>query len=176
MTTRFHDVECPREEDVVAAVGTGRWPDRADAELRAHVASCALCQDAAAVTSAFASQDASPEPLPDASLVWLRAQLRARAEATRLAERPITIAQAVAFAAVVGVLGALFGAASPWLQGALHGISGALAHLDPRGVPLPPALTGLVEQHAGLTAAIALSLILMPVGVYWAIRERGEET
>jgi hypothetical protein len=166
---------CPHEEDVLAAIATGRWPDRVDAKLRAHAAVCAICQDSVTVARAFACRETLAAPVPDASLVWLRAQFRARAEATRLAERPITIAQAVAFAAVVGVLGAVFGAASPWLRDALQWVVGALAHVDPRGVPLPPALGILVADHAGLTIAAALAVMLMPIAVYWVIRERGDE-
>ena len=168
-------LSCPHEEDVLAAIATGRWPDRVETELRAHAAACAICQDSVAVARAFACRETPAGSVPDASLVWFRAQLRARAEATRLAGRPITIAQAVAFAAVVGVLGAVFGAASPWLRDALRWVVGALAHLDPRGVPVPPALGTLVAEHAGLTIAVGLTVMLMPIAIYWAIRDRGDE-
>src|ERR1700719_2682527 len=101
--------ECTHEADVLTAVDTGRWPDRADADLRAHVATCAICQDVVAVGQAFRKDAGRPVSPPDASLVWWRAQMQAREEATRLAARPITVAQAIAFASVVGVLGALLG-------------------------------------------------------------------
>jgi hypothetical protein len=165
--------ECPHEDDVMAAVNTGRWPARADADLRAHVAGCLVCQDVVAVAEAFrdAEADASIR-VPEAGAVWLRAQIRARAENTRLAERPISVAQAIAFASTVGVLGALFGAASPWLQGALRWIGGGLARLDPRALPLPTGIDLLVAEHLGIAAAIAAALILLPFAVYLTIRER----
>jgi hypothetical protein len=169
----MNNVECEREDDVLAAVGTGRWPDRVDAELRAHVDHCAVCHDVLIVAAAF-NEDAevpSAHPLPDSQVMWLRAQIRARAEATRLAERPITVAQALAFAAIIGVLGALLGASSSWLQGGLHAIGQMASHLDPRGFELPAGLATVLAEHVGIAATVAVGLMVMPVAVYWAIRE-----
>jgi hypothetical protein len=165
--------ECPVESEVVAAVNSGRWPARVDEDLRAHVAGCAICQDVVAVSAAFAEElVAGPRPpLPDPSAVWLRAQLRARMEAARLVERPITFAQAGALATVVGVGGALVGASSPGLQAALQWVAGSLAYLDPRGLRVPPVLWSLVAEHVGIAVAIGLGVMLMPVAVYWVTRE-----
>jgi hypothetical protein len=164
-------IDCDREDDVLAAVNTGRWPDRADAELLAHVAGCAVCRDVVAVVGAF-SEDAGPAPrLPDASVVWLRSQMRARIEATRLAERPITVVQAVAFASVVGVLGAVLGASSSWLRTALQWVGESAQRLDPRGLQVPTGLTALMAEHLGVSVAIAVALMVMPVAVYWAMRD-----
>jgi hypothetical protein len=49
--------------------------------------------------------------LPSAGLVYWRAGIRARSEAARTADRPLTIAHGVAAAAVAGVAAALGGAA-----------------------------------------------------------------
>ena len=87
--------ECAREQDVLDAVAAGRW----DAELRAHIESCAICQDVRTVFAAMSEErDAAWEEtsVPPASVVWWRAQIRAREEATRAASRPIAMAQAVA--------------------------------------------------------------------------------
>jgi hypothetical protein len=167
--------ECTYEDDVLSAVSTGRWPERADADLRAHVQQCAICRDVVAAAVAFA-EDAEltgyeTAPLPDAGAVWLRAQLKARAEATRIAERPITVAQAIAFASMVGFLGALFGAASPWLQAALKWTGTSIARLDPRGIPVPTGLWTVMVEHAGITALVVGALMVMPLAVYWAMRE-----
>ena len=40
-------IECRFEEDVLMYVGTGRWPDRAPAEVTAHAATCEICRDLA---------------------------------------------------------------------------------------------------------------------------------
>lgn len=168
--------ECAHEEDVLAAVSTGRWPARADAELCAHVDRCAVCRDVLATALAFLDDDRAGEsdakhPLPDANIVWLRAQLKARAEATRLAERPITVAQAIAFASMVGLLGALFGAASPWLQAALKWTGASISRLDPRTVPVPTGLWTVMVEHLGITALVIAAVMAMPVALYWAMRE-----
>src|SRR2546430_2097745 len=101
----MNPIDCDHEDDVLIAVDTGRWPERADAELRAHVAACDVCRDVVEVALAFREDEVAPGPMPDASRVWLQSQIRARADAARLAERPISVAQAVAFACIVGVLG-----------------------------------------------------------------------
>src|SRR4051794_34609460 len=119
-------IDCSYEDDVLTAVNTGRWPDRVDDDLMAHVASCELCRELVAIAPMFAEAAATPQrALPDASVVWLRSQMRAREEATRLAERPISVAQAVAFASGVGALGAILGASSVWLQAAVRWVGTA---------------------------------------------------
>ncbi len=170
--------DCACEDDVLAAVSTGRWPGRVDPELRAHVEQCAVCRDVVVTVAAFADDAEFAEGaerkhshLPDAGAVWLRAQLNARVEATRLAERPITVAQAIAFASMVGLLGALFGAASPWLQQALQWTGSAVARLDPRGLPVPTGIWTVMAEHAGITALVVVALMATPLAVYWAMRE-----
>ena len=173
--------ECPSEDDVLAAVSTGRWPERADRELRDHVEHCAVCRDVVVAAAAFAQDAQHAEDaegagtekshLPDAGVVWFRAQLKARADATRLADRPITVAQAIAFASMVGVLGVLFGAASPWLQAALRWTGAAVARLDPRGLPVPTGMLTVMVEHAGITALVVAALMVTPLAVYWAMRE-----
>ena len=95
---------CPREAEVLDLVWTNQWPARADQALVEHVAQCAICRDLALVASAVGDLD---EPtrldmkVPDASVVWYRAQVRARQELARRATRPVAAAQVAA-----GVLGA----------------------------------------------------------------------
>ena len=82
-------------------------------------AACAICTDIIAIAPLLAEDaDVARQQanVPDAGLVWWRAQMRARAEAARTAVRPITVAQAVGFAAAVGVAGAIFGASATWFQ------------------------------------------------------------
>jgi hypothetical protein len=169
----MNSIECEREDDVLAAVRTGRWPDRIDAELRAHVANCSTCHDVLVVAAAFIEDAEVPSAhlLPDSQVMWLRAQIRARADATRLAERPITVAQALAFASVVGVLGALVGASSSWLQAGFHSLGQAVSHLEPGSIQLPTAVAAALTEHLGLVALVAAALMITPVAVYWAIRD-----
>jgi hypothetical protein len=96
MTTR---TSCPHETDVLDLVAIGQWPGRADATLREHVASCEICADLASVASAIAELDdasRSAVSVPDATVVWYRAQVRAREDLARRASRPVLVIEVVA--------------------------------------------------------------------------------
>ena len=73
-------------------------------------ASCDVCRDLATVASAMSDlheATAADVKVPDASVVWYRAQVRARQELARRAARPVAAAQAAA--ALVGLGGAFTG-------------------------------------------------------------------
>jgi hypothetical protein len=170
--------ECACEEDVLAAIGTGRWPDRVDADLRAHVADCAVCRDIVTVAVAFESAPALRTDLPrvpDSGVIWLRAQLRARAEAARAAARPITVVQALSFASIVGLFGVLLGASSAWLQTGVQWLAGMARALDPRALSVPAPVLAALTDHATLIGMVGLVLLLMPLAVYFAMKEPREE-
>jgi hypothetical protein len=99
-------IECPRESDVLDALSAARWPDRVEAELTAHVASCGICQDVIAVASAIeADHDAAwkEATVPSSGQMWWRAEMRARQDAVKEASRPVTIAQGVAVLLLLAV-------------------------------------------------------------------------
>ena len=66
---------------------------------------CRACADVIAVAAAFgADRDVtSSAPVPPATHVWWRANVRLRADADRTASRPIVWMQAATAAAVIGV-------------------------------------------------------------------------
>jgi len=169
-------VECPYESDVMTAVSTKRWPNRADADLRDHVAGCEICADVVAVTMAFEEElEAAPSapPLPESGLVWWRAQMRARQEAARLAVRPITVTQAVAFAAAVGVLGALFGASASWFQRGLHWLTGRAGSVVSVQIPWSDYqawFAMLMTEHSWLVSTAVLAFVLFPVAIYLLVK------
>jgi hypothetical protein len=159
-------VECEFEPEVLAATLQSRWPDRVDAELRAHVATCTICSDVVAIAGAM--DDAREEmracaTVPDSGRVWWLAQLRARREAAEAAGRPITAVQVIAFACAVGLLGACFGATSTWFQSALRSVASGVTAFDAR-----PFLA-LVAEHSALTLAVAAVLFVVPTAVYLAL-------
>ncbi len=91
--------QCDRENQVIEAVRSGRHPSQWDEPLRAHVAGCAVCRDAAMVAEflRLESNLAGAEArLPDPGLVWWKAQLLARREAAERAVRPIAVAEKLA--------------------------------------------------------------------------------
>ena len=170
--------ECSHELDVLDAVSTGRWPSRVDADLRAHVATCAICADVVTVAAAFEAEPATlpvDHHLPESGLIWWKAQLRAREDARRTAGRPITIAQAIAFASCLGIAGALFGATSAWFQAWIGQVKLLIATIPTPSLPsitLPASFATTIAEHGILVATIVAFLVLAPVTVFWVTRER----
>lgn len=97
---------CPREVDVLALVSIGQWPRQAETELAAHVASCASCTEVAAVATAMREidQDEAAVHLPDARVVWQRAQWQARRDEMQRAARPVLAMQALAAIGIVSLI------------------------------------------------------------------------
>lgn len=144
MSGRF-DTSCACERDVLDLVAIGQWPARADETLRAHVAACATCAEVASIAGvvrdwAGETEAAQPVKMPDASVVWYRAQVRAREDAARRASRPVLVAQLLAVAAVAL---AVF-----WI-GPNISLSGALPDLNGWWAALPslPALPDVSAEH-----------------------------
>ena len=51
--------ECPREQDVINAIVTGRWPHQCDETLTAHAAECRVCKELVDVASVSSGARAS---------------------------------------------------------------------------------------------------------------------
>jgi hypothetical protein len=168
-------VDCCREEDVLDALTSGRWPDRADEELRAHVAVCSICTDVVEVASAVLevrNDDPGDMRIPSSAVMWWRAQMRARQDAAREAARPITVAQVVALVSVVALTVAALVALSPWLGGLLGGwLSGVreAASSDLAAIKAPSALLAGGWMLPALM--IGVWLVLAPVAIYFAVAD-----
>ena len=162
-------VECEFESEVLAAVVQSRWPDRAGKELLAHVQTCEICSDVAAVAGAIEESRnhvRASAALPESGRVWWLAQTRARHEAMQAAGRPITAVQVAAFGCAAGLLGACFGATSVWFQSALRWFGLATAGLHWKA--FIPSAVALLAEHGVMIAALALMLLLVPVAVHLA--------
>ena len=168
-------IECSREQDLIDAVESQRWPDRIDDDLRSHVAGCSVCADVVEVVRALHSdRHAAMEnvQIPSASVVWWRAELQARQDAVETAARPITLVQGFAVASTVGVSLALLGLVTPavgewfkWLAGTLFRFESAA------GFDLGSLST--LGFSPGLPAFLVLgvSIMLAPVAVYLVLSE-----
>ena len=88
--------------------------------------------------------------VPTPEIVWWRAQMRAREEAARTAARPIIFTQALAVAALVGLLVSVLGRLT------LPVMSWPGFQLQ-NGLPLIPIAT-----------AVACALIIAPAALYYA--------
>jgi hypothetical protein len=154
---------CEFEAEVLAAVMEARWPERVEAELQAHAATCSICTEVAAVSTALEADRETlraEATLPDGGMVWWRSQLRARREAAKMAGRPITAAQVLALASAAGLAGACFGASSAWFQEALGRIAS-----DVRAMQVQQ----LLAEHGLAAAAAGAVLLLVPAAVVLAI-------
>jgi hypothetical protein len=99
-------VECPREQDVINAIVTGRWPDQCDESLRAHAAECAVCKELVEVTSVMRLDHEGlyeEMSLPSAGQVWWRAAIRARLEAPQRVARPLSWIFGISMACAAGL-------------------------------------------------------------------------
>jgi hypothetical protein len=97
-------------------------------------------------------QTKSEARIPTAEIVWWRAQMRAREDAARKAARPILFTQALAIAALVGLLISLAGRLTlPML---------VFAETPTFSMALP---------HLRLAIAAACCLVLAPVALYFAL-------
>lgn len=166
-------IDCQTEQDLIDAIAAGRWPDRADAALREHVSACPICADVAAVAGLlFDDRDAAwaETQVPPASLVWWRAQVRAREQAARVALRPIALAHAASIVGVAALLLVLFPPASASVRDAVD----ALMAADWWSLPAV-TLSRLSSAAAGVTLpllAIAIWVVVAPVViVYLAIQD-----
>jgi hypothetical protein len=158
-------VDCRHEDDVLDALTSGRWPDRADDALRAHVASCAVCTDIIEVAGAILegrNDTVTDMRIPSSAVMWWRAQMRARQEAAREAARPIAVAQ------IVGAISAaLFGIVAivmllPWIGGVMSGWMAAGTGTGTSSFAPAWVIPALV---------IGVSLLLAPVAIYFAVTD-----
>ena len=171
-------LECPHEDDVLLMVQTGRWPERAPEDLRAHAASCEICTDLASVAMAVEAEleDGPVPPLPSSGTVWWRAQLRARQDAAKEAVRPMTAAQTLGLAALFGLAGAVFGATAQWFQGALRWFGGAVGNVAssvrlPALPAMPDDLSSVWVGYWVIAAMLAVGVTVGAAVIGWAMRE-----
>jgi len=121
-----------------------------DAQIETIVA------DAIAQEAAFAGSEAQP---PSSAIVWWRAQMRARQEATQLADKPITIVHALAIAAGIGLMLSVVGYAVAGVKGSAGWLSNIAQSLAAAVDALPAlSLTSPVVM-AALTAMIVTAVI-----------------
>lgn len=152
---------CSHERDVLDLVAIGQWPQRADAPLRAHVAGCATCTEVAEVAVAVREWgDADPVAhVPDASIVWHRAQVKARAAASRTASRPVWVAQGVAALAFAAGL-AWMGPGAGWYVSVWQTLVSTVPAVSVSAPSLPfwPESVGVETLTSGWGRTILLAL------------------
>lgn len=162
-------LECSREQDLLDALASGRWPSRAP-DLEAHVRQCAICADIVTVAVPLLD-DRDPEAgarIPSSAVMWWRAQMRARQEAAREATRPIAVAQIVGAIVAVTLAAALSVALFPWLRAGLTGLAGQVA-----SGPIALDVRAILSTGGWLLPALIVGagLVLTPLAVYLVVLE-----
>jgi predicted anti-sigma-YlaC factor YlaD len=156
-------MECDFEHEALAVAVQGRWPERVDAELRAHIAACEICRDVVVVASVMdearqGMREASA--VPDSGRVWRQAQVRARREATQAAGAAITATQVIAFSCAIALVGACFGATSAWFQSVVGWVTAGLTGADYKA--FFGSLFTLLAEHTALAIAMAAIVLVLP--------------
>jgi hypothetical protein len=147
----MNEAYCEKEQQVVAALcGSLR-----DAEILGHARSCPVCSEVLLVAEFLreSTQIAAHElsDLPEAGLVWRKAQALARQKALVRVTLPIRIARISAF--VVAVL------AAPWLILESHQLWPWMANLWPRHLSFTNRLWPSDLNATALLLAITGTLV-----------------
>jgi hypothetical protein len=175
-------IECPHEQDTLDALASRRLPGRATPELLAHLESCEICRDLAAVVAAMQEvcDDEAPSVAPSAATVWWRAQLRAQREASRKAAVPIRIAQVAAVVVALVTIAALQPLVPSWRPALSFDISALTAWVPelpsisfnwPSTDELPPLTLDTIRHISGwwwLALAIGAWVVVAPLALYFA--------
>ena len=159
---------CGRESDLWTAIASGAWPEAVDADLRRHVSECASCRELEIVAVSLSADGAAVRhegTPPSSAIVWWRAQMRARQEAAKAADRPISIVQSLAIACAAGLVLGLVGTVAAWVRGSAGFLSGwTFSSAD---VAARLGAVDLTSQWILVPAVlIAATLVIMPIAVY----------
>jgi hypothetical protein len=103
-----HANACPREDELLAALGAGFIGE----ELESHIRTCAVCSELRLVAGALLDervQAVTEAALPSSGTMLWRMQVRRRQEAQSTARRSLLIGQAVTLAAAVALVFTLLG-------------------------------------------------------------------
>jgi hypothetical protein len=146
---------CREQVGVIEAVQAGR---DADERMRAHLASCASCREAADAVAWMRRLGGTADerrPLPPAATIWWKAQLARRWEAERRASRPIERMQRAEVALGLVSLAALAAWAWPALPSWLPRLAALMwpQRVPERWLPLPDA--------AGQVVVLVLATLLI---------------
>jgi hypothetical protein len=167
-------IQCDQEEAVAEAIASGRWPDGFDM-LMEHAATCPVCRDVMDVGVAIRADEASARHearshLPSPAIVWWRATVRARADASRTAERPISVAQGVAGACAVGLACGVAGTAWRSLDW-FRRFGTVVAELEPSRHDLTAASALIVEHALPLVLGLGACLLIAPLALYLVLSD-----
>ena len=177
--------ECEKESLVIEAVRSGSW----DADLREHAAHCDSCSDAAlaaSVLNEMRAVDDAEARIPDAGLMWWKAQLVAKRTAAERATQPISFIERFTYVCgifcFIGVCVWQWAAIRAWFAPIKSGFTGARSaasawHLDLH--TMQSSIASWLEkagslQKSSLTIVLSVGVLLIFVA-FAAYFARSEE-
>lgn len=150
---------CAQTAEVQQMVRSGHWPQACPAELREHIAGCAVCAQSVALGQVFSQARTTAmarAPLASPGVLWWRAQLRRRNEALQRVEAPAVAAKVLGAALCVAVVALL----AIWKRQAMQlEVLQSLRSFVPTGWSLP------------VMVAAAVSLAIFTAVVLWLLGE-----
>jgi hypothetical protein len=159
-------VGCPREDEVLDLVAIGQWPGRPDVELSAHVQSCPSCATVAVAASTVAHlREVTPTAVPDAVVVWHRAQIRTRQESTARALIPMNVIVGVAAASAAGLAAAWWATGGQYLGGVWRAVATRGEEVAATLGSIPESAARALESSAAETAAGLVPAVATGLGV-----------
>jgi hypothetical protein len=169
----MRNLECAREQELLEALQSSRWPQGTDVSLQEHVAACAACTQLLSVVGALLEDHQSlvqEASVPSSAIVWWRAQMRSRREAAERAVQPISFVQGIALACAAGLLATALGIFVPTFRRSLSWMTEALASFSGLSVPVvaDPLASPIV---LAAIAALGLCALVLPVALYFTFHE-----
>jgi hypothetical protein len=172
--------ECPREQDVINAIVSGRWPHHCDETLQTHALECRVCKELIDLASVLRLEREGLHDemsVPSAGQVWWRAAIRARLDASQQVARPLSWLFGVSVACAIGLAIAVvellwspvrhaLASAAPSAWTPSFGF-GDLARLLPNLTNLAP----LTTTGAFLLLGAVACLVLAPLALYFALSD-----
>ena len=163
---------CSREAELIVALREQRWPEACEPELRVHVSLCSSCTDLVLVSQAMrqAHHDATEQALlPSAGILWWRAQVQRRNGAIERVNKPIVLAEKIAWAGTCAAALAL----TLWQR---HQIGEFFSSLGKISQPVTLSAGNLLASADGwtialLAAAVGTLSLLGGVAVYLAAKQ-----
>ncbi len=165
--------ECAREQEVVNAVLSGVWPERAGAELTGHASDCAICGEVATIATLLREDNEQARrsvQVPAAGQVWWRAAIRARLERAQAATQPMTWLHGITAACMAGVALAAVTLAWPSIAGGAAWLKEQLLATTPAG-DVAGVVTMALGRSLVLGLVAAICLVVAPVVLYFALSD-----
>ena len=164
---------CVREDELLEALQSARWPEASDPSLREHVDGCAACTDLVAVAAPLLNEHhalVQEAQVPSSAIVWWRAQMRSRRESEAKAGQPISFVQGIVVACLAGLLATALGIFVPTFRRSLAWVADIAGSWSGLSLPVPvdPLASPLV---LAVVAAVGLCALVLPIALYFTLHE-----